>query len=164
MPPPKWPDRRSNIGGAKDGEDQLSDKTTEARRKRQTPRRAVREHCVDCVGRASVVRDCQGDKLFDGPCILFPYRMGTGRPSVKLIRKFCLYCMGGSWKLVKECPNKACPFLRYRLGKNPNIRLLDDQRLRKREMAAAARRHRLKPLKVLTGIESFSQDRRKEHF
>jgi hypothetical protein len=164
MPPPKWPDRRSNIDGAKAGEDELSDKATEARRKRLTPRRAVREHCVDCAGRASAVRDCQGDELFDGSCILFPYRMGIGKPSVKLIRKFCLYCMGGSWKLVKECSSKACPFLRYRLGKNPNIQLLDEQRLRKREIAAAARRHRLQPFKVLSGIESFFQDRRKENF
>jgi len=99
----------------------LSDKATETPRKRMTPRRAIREHCVDCVGSTSAVRDCQGDELFDGPCILFPYRMGTGRPSVKLIRKFCLYCMGGRWKLVKECSNTRCPFLPYRMGKNPAL-------------------------------------------
>ena len=99
----------------------LKDKATEAPRKRLTPRQAIRDHCIDCAGRASAVRDCQGDELFDGPCILFPYRMGTGRPSVKLIRKFCLYCMGRSWKLVKECSNTSCPFLRYRMGKNPSM-------------------------------------------
>jgi len=71
-------------------------------RKRLTPRQAIREHCIDCVGGASSVRDCQGDKLFDSPCIFFHCRLGTGRPSVKLIQKFCLYCMGGSWKVVPE--------------------------------------------------------------
>jgi hypothetical protein len=121
MSPPKWPDGRSNIGGPKAGEDKLSDKAKKAPRKPLTPRQAIREHCVDCVGSASVVKDCQGDELFDGPCILFPYRMGKGRPSVKLIRKFCLYCMGGSWKLVKEYSNTRCPFLCYRMGTNPSM-------------------------------------------
>jgi hypothetical protein len=86
-------------------------------RERLTPRQAVREHCIDCVGGASAVRDCQEDELYDRPCIFFPYRMGSGRPSAKLIRKFCLYCMGGNQKLVRECPSKACPFLAYRMGK-----------------------------------------------
>jgi hypothetical protein len=86
-------------------------------RKRLTPRQAIREHCIDCVGGASAVRDCQGEELYDGPCIFFHCRLGTGRPSVKLIRKFCLYCMGGSWKLVKGCPSMPCPFLPYRMGK-----------------------------------------------
>jgi len=84
-----------------------------------TPGQAIREHCIDCVGSVSTVNDCQGDELLDGPCTLFPYRMGVGRPSVKLIRKFCLYCMGGSRKLVKQCSNPKCPFLHYRMGKNP---------------------------------------------
>jgi hypothetical protein len=129
-------------------------------RKRLTPKQAIRDHCIDCVGGASEVKDCQGDKLYDGPCLLFPYRMGRGRPSVKLIRQFCMYCMGGSWKAVKECPSNACPFLHYRLGKNPNVQLSDEQRQQKREMVAAARLHRLKPPKVASPIESFSQERR----
>ena len=133
-------------------------------RNRLTPRQAIREHCMDSVGTASAIRDCQGNELYDRPCIFFSYRMGKGRPSVKLIRKFCLYCMGGSWKLVKNCPSKVCPFLRYRMGKNPNIQLSDGQRQQKRQKAAIARRHRLKPLKVPSGIKSFSQDRRTEHF
>ena len=84
-----------------------------------TQRQALREHCIDCAGSVSAVRNCQGDGLFDGPCILFPYRMGVGRPSVMLIRKFCLCCMGGSWKLVKQCSSSKCPFLHFRMGKNP---------------------------------------------
>ena len=97
----------------------MSRKTREDLQKRLTPRQAIRQHCVDCVGNALAVRDCQGNELFDSPCLFHPYRIGIGRPSVKLIRKFCLYCMGGRWKLVKECPSKACSFLRYRMGKNP---------------------------------------------
>jgi hypothetical protein len=92
--------------------------------KRMTPRRAIREHCIDCVGGASEVKDCQGNELWnpDGSvyeCFFYPYRMGKGRPSVKLIRKHCLWCMGGSLKLVEKCPSKACPFLPYRMGTNP---------------------------------------------
>jgi len=71
--------------------------------------------------------------------------------------------MGGSWKLVKECPSQACPFWRFRLGKNPNMHLSDGQRQQKREMAAVARLHRSKSLKVTLGIKSFSQDQRTGH-
>jgi len=129
-----------------------------------TPGQAIREHCIDCVGSVSAVNNCRGDELFDGLCILFPYRLGVGRPSVKLIRKFCLYCMGGSWKLVEDCQSKSCPMLRYHMGKNPNIQLSDEQRQQKKQMAAVGRRHRLKSSKVPSGITSFSQDRRTEHF
>ena len=90
-------------------------------RKWLTPRQAIREHCIDCIGGACAVRDCDGHKLADGPCVFFPYRMGAGRPSVRLIRKFCLYCMGGSRELVRGCSNTACAFLPYRMGKNPAL-------------------------------------------
>ena len=123
-----------------------------------TPKQAIREHCIDCVGGVSSVRDCQGNELFDSPCILFPYRMGTGRPSVRLIRKFCLYCMGGSWKLIRQCLSPKCPFLHYRMGKNPNIQLSEIQRQRKRNLIAAARRHRPKSSKVASGIEKIFQE------
>jgi hypothetical protein len=136
----------------------MSRKTGENRNRRLTPRQAIREHCVDCIGKASVVRDCQGDALADGPCILFKHRMGIGRPSVKLIRRFCLYCMGGSWKLVKQCPSRACSFLQYRLGKNPNVQVSEVQRRHKRELAAAARRHQIKQPKTAWGTGSFSQN------
>jgi len=90
-------------------------------RNRLTLRQAVREHCIDCVGSAPAIRDCRGNELHDRPCIFFSYRMGKGT-SVMLIRKFCLNCMGGSWKLVKECPSKRCLFLCYRMRKNPGQR------------------------------------------
>jgi hypothetical protein len=85
-----------------------------------TPVKAIHKVCVDCVGSPFEVKDCQGDKLYDGPCLLYPYRMGKGRPSVKLIRKYCLWCMGGSPKLVKDCRSiSTCPLHLYRMGRNP---------------------------------------------
>jgi hypothetical protein len=83
-----------------------------------TPGRAIRKYCIDCVGSVSEIRDCRGDKLFDGPCLFYPYRMGKGRPAVRLIRKHCLWCMGGSEKLVRDCPSRACPSLPFRMGKS----------------------------------------------
>jgi hypothetical protein len=113
-------------------------------RKLLTPRQAIHAHCIDCVGSASAVNNCQGDELYDHPCIFFPYRMGGRRPSVKLIRKFCLYCMGGNQKLVRECPSRTCPFLPYRMGKNL------EQRMRKGRFKSAKR----PPHEAITGQES----------
>ncbi len=90
-----------------------------ASQNKMTPRRAIRKNCIDCIGGATEVRDCQGDKLFDRPCLFYPYRMGRGRPSVRLIRKNCLWCRGGSAPLVRNCPSKTCLFLPYRMGKSP---------------------------------------------
>ena len=85
-----------------------------------TPSRAIHIKCTDCAGNTFAVKDCQGDKLCDGPCKCFPYRMGKGRSSVKLIPKYCLWCMGGSAKLVRDCPSSStCPLYAYRLGRNP---------------------------------------------
>jgi hypothetical protein len=101
------------------------------------PRRTISNNCIDCVGGASMVRDCQGDKLFDGPCLFYRYRMGRRRLSVRLIRKHCLWCMGGNEKLVRECPSKTCPFLPYRMGKNPQ--------LKGRKISKGLSQHRFKP-------------------
>jgi hypothetical protein len=46
---------------------------------------------------------------------------GCGRPSVKLIRKFCVECMGGDRQLVKECGSRGCTLHRFRFGSNPNF-------------------------------------------
>lgn len=86
----------------------------------QTPGRAIRRFCTDCAGSPSAVRDCRGNHLYDGQCQFYRYRLGSGRPSVKLIRKHCLWCMGGSPKLVKDCHSSAtCPLHPYRLGRIP---------------------------------------------
>ena len=52
-----------------------------------TPLRVIRKQFIDCVGNSSEVKDCQSDKLFDGPCLFYRYGMVRGRPSVRLIRK-----------------------------------------------------------------------------
>ena len=38
---------------------------------------------------------------------------------LKSIRKFCLECMGGSSKIVTDCPSTKCKFYHFRFGKNP---------------------------------------------
>lgn len=90
-----------------------------------TPGKSIRKFCVTCVGSIYDPVDCggancspgQGDK--DGRCWFYQYRLGRGRPSVKLIRRLCLECMGGSSQLVAECSNTACHVYLYRFGKNP---------------------------------------------
>jgi hypothetical protein len=90
-----------------------------------TPRQAVRKHCIDCVGRASEVRNCGGNGLWNTngstyECMFYKYRMGKGRPTVKLIHNFCIWCIGTGERAVERCPSKTCPFLPYRMGRNPN--------------------------------------------
>ena len=84
-----------------------------------TPGKAIRKQCLDCVESFQEVRDCQGDQLFAGPCVFYKYRLGKGRPSLRTIRKFCMDCMGGSFKLVRECTSKTCVLVPYRLGHRP---------------------------------------------
>lgn len=85
-----------------------------------TPLRAIRKHCIECAGSPGDVKNCGGDKMLGGGrCLLYPYHMGKGRPSVKLIRRYCIQCMGGSRLFVAECPRKDCTLYPYRFGKNP---------------------------------------------
>lgn len=92
-----------------------------------TPLEAIHHFCVECVGSIYDVRECGGDKCLnggcdaDGVCHFYPYRMGSGRPSVKLIRKTCLWCMGDSQDFVRECWTPDCALHPYRMGTNPNI-------------------------------------------
>lgn len=98
-----------------------------------TPGEAIHKHCVECVGTGYQIKECKGDKLLDGTeCLFFKYRLGKGRPSVKIIRKFCLHCMCGSSQAVLECATKSCFLFPYRLGKNPAYALSD---VRKEELA-----------------------------
>ena len=90
-----------------------------------TPKQAVTRKCVECVGNTLAVKDCGGDKMIgqgneNAQCYFYPYRNGKGRPSVKTIRKFCLECMGGSYKLVVGCRSLQCPVYEFRFGTNPN--------------------------------------------
>ncbi len=90
-----------------------------------TPGKAIHRHCVSCVEHAHEVKYCQGDKMIGGQgnkngiCYFFTYRLGRGRPSVKVIRRFCLECHGDSRKSVRDCPSKKCHLYIYRMGTNP---------------------------------------------
>ena len=88
--------------------------------KKVTPGRAIKAFCIQCMGGASEarqeVRNCAEDD-----CLFHQYRRGKGRPSVKIIRKMCLYCMGGNYRLISEGVSESCPIHYYRFGKNPKL-------------------------------------------
>lgn len=89
---------------------------------KMTPGRAIRAFCSSCCGGVSgEVRSCDGDGTDPAyyACPFHPYRMGRGRPSVKIIRKHCLQCMGESPSYVRECDTMDCDCYPYRMGKNP---------------------------------------------
>ena len=87
-----------------------------------TPQEALRQVCQDCLGLTqfsfSRVGDCQGDTAANGACPIYSKRL-KGRVSVRLIRKYCLYCQGNSSRSVEECTTSSCGFHMYRFGKNP---------------------------------------------
>jgi len=91
-----------------------------------TPGKAIRKFCVNCAGNSLMVKNCGGDKLLNkdegnnGVCYFYKFRMGKGRPSVKLIRKMCIECTGKSYNIIANCPSTDCPLYKYRFGKNPN--------------------------------------------
>ena len=52
--------------------------------------------------------------------------------AAEAIRKFCVACMGGSYHLVAECPEEACPLHQYRvlsslMGDRPPVRAIRRQ-------------------------------------
>jgi hypothetical protein len=100
--------------------------------KHPSTRQAIRTWCIGCVGSAAQVRACGGDHILNGGsdergrCLFYPFRMGRGRPSVKLIRRHCLWCQGGQAPLVRECHERECPLWPYRMGRNPNYAALSD--------------------------------------
>lgn len=50
---------------------------------------------------------------------------------MKAIRAECLDCCCGQYKEVELCPCSDCSLYPYRFGKNPNIRLTDEQKAKK---------------------------------
>jgi len=124
--------------------------------KKQTPGRAIRAQCLTCVGSAKDVPNCGGhgeNPLFDY-CHFFPYRMGRGRPSVKIIRKFCLQCMGDSPSLVRECKTTNCNCYSYRFGTNPS--LAGKGRGRSAEAMDAIRAKKQGPIKEISSQNRLS--------
>jgi hypothetical protein len=67
------------------------------------------------------VKNCTGHVVLASgqPCPFFDYRMGQKRVSIKIIRKFCIQCMGGCIVFVRKCETQNCFLHSYRLGKNP---------------------------------------------
>ena len=86
-----------------------------------TPGQAIRKHCIACVGSAAEVEYCDGDEMLGGgSCPLYPYRLGKGRPSVKVIRQECLNCMSGNRNFIRNCLDSSCNLYSFRMGTNPN--------------------------------------------
>ena len=50
---------------------------------------------------------------------------------LKAIRAKCLDCVCGQVNEVKLCPCTDCSLYAYRFGKNPNIRMTDEQKARR---------------------------------
>ena len=52
---------------------------------------------------------------------------------IKAIRANCIECSCGSKDEVKLCPIQTCPLYPYRLGKNPNRKMSEEQLEKARE-------------------------------
>ena len=91
--------------------------------KKLPPKQTVHNWCHYCVQSRvdKDVENCTGYLVYatGQPCPFYEYRMGDKRISVKVFRKFCLECMGGSSCMVAECDKVNCPMHLYRFGKNP---------------------------------------------
>lgn len=120
---------------------------------------AVRKHCVDCVGGSyRQAENCSAGPDAPQPCYrctLYPFRMGKNPPAVgdrrnrcktKLIRKYCLDCMGDSRKLVRQCPSTSCALWPFRMGAVPSTR-------NKANRAVFSQRPGSKGNKVITALE-----------
>jgi hypothetical protein len=91
-------------------------------RTRCSPLQIIRAQCLVCTGgHVKEVASCDGDGKRPGfmSCVFHLFRLGKGRPSVKIMRKYCLHCKGNSYILVKECPTIDCLIHPFRFGKNP---------------------------------------------
>jgi len=100
---------------------------------RLTPGRAIRLHCLECVGfNAAEVYECGGGELLTGgACGFYPYRLGRGRPKLKTIHRECLSCMGAvpgrtrntiASRMVEDCRSILCCLWPYREGCNPEMK------------------------------------------
>lgn len=92
---------------------------------RRSPFQELRSYCHYCVQsrKDSEIENCTGYIVFatGKPCPFYTYRMGGKRFPVKIMRQFCLDCMGGSREAVRECAIKDCHVHPFRFGKNPAL-------------------------------------------
>jgi len=81
-----------------------------------TPKEAMLQFCKKCVGGNGIeIRTCGSSN-----CPFYKFRLGDGRPKIRLFREQCLICMGGDRNMITACQNKKCPIYKYRFGSNPN--------------------------------------------
>ncbi len=125
----------------------------------RTWRQAIRQNCIDCAGGVSNIENCQGDKLLGGPCLFYPHRMSKNKPSARLIRKHCLWCMGKSKMLVRECPSKSCPFLPWRMRHvpKPKSQNLSDKQLKSLAEGTSVLNRRKGPLCPVISLPESAQ-------
>jgi hypothetical protein len=97
--------------------------TPEKKPPHKSPSRTIRAHCHYCVQSRSdkEVENCTGQIVFatGKSCPFYEYRTGNKRPSVKVMRRFCLECEGGSKEAIKECSISDCMIHPFRFSKNP---------------------------------------------
>lgn len=84
-----------------------------------SPLLTIRKYCRGCVETMQDIKTCGGKELAFGPCPFYPFRLKRGRPRLRVLRNFCIDCMGGSLKSINECPTKTCPVWPYRMGHRP---------------------------------------------
>ncbi len=60
---------------------------------------------------------------------------GKKRTPLRAIREKCLDCVCGSSQEVSLCPSGDCPLWAFRFGRNPNVKLSDEERARRAQMA-----------------------------
>jgi len=85
--------------------------------KKLTPLIAIRKKCLNCKETRTDIRNCEFKD-----CQLYPFKIGKGRPKLKDIRKYCLWCMNNQENEVSLCPSKECSLFLYKLGHNPSRR------------------------------------------
>lgn len=63
------------------------------------------------------------------------YDHGKKITPLRAIRAKCIDCMCGSSFEVAQCPSDLCPLYDFRFGKNPNVKLSEEERERRRQLA-----------------------------
>jgi hypothetical protein len=84
----------------------------------RTPKEAMKQFCRECLG-GRIEDNCGGNAPHIA-CPFYKYRNRLGNVPVRMHRKVCLDCMGGSYALVDDCKTETCPIWFYRFGKAPN--------------------------------------------
>ena len=94
-----------------------------------TPRKAIKEHCKECVS---------GDlSLCASPdCKLYHYKRTRSLSNpplsiMKAIKAQCFECTGYEIEETKNCTDKKCNLYPYRMGKNPKNKGASAEHLKK---------------------------------